>query len=264
VSWSWLQSASGLNASGNNATATFTTANLSSSSKLIAWAAVIENNATPVITGISDGLGNNFTQVASVTNPSVTGFPTWVAVASVWVLDTPAGDAGTKPTISAATTGSVNTSLVVEEVSGLLAGTSCLDGTAGTLTGNLGGAGSTTSPTYSSSVANEYLASFIVDYFGGSNNPTWTKPSGTTLDTASINSNNSGQETLIAYSNSAGGSESSIWSVNSSDNYSAILVAFKLAGAGGTSGPALQQRQLPNFPVIIPVSSGWRGAGHSR
>src|SRR5580704_16424705 len=129
MAWSVLQSASTA-ATGNSGTqsATFTTANLSSGTKLIAAVACSANGLT--VSSVKDGAGNSFTSLATVSfnNAASNG------QLSLWAIDTPAGDAGTKPTITATLTASTTeTSLLIQEVSGLLAGNTAamLDGTAG-------------------------------------------------------------------------------------------------------------------------------------
>ena len=73
---------------------------------------------------------------------------------------------GTKPTITATWASGGGLGLVVQEVSGLLAGntTAMVDGTPGTLTGSTT---STGSPTYSSTAANEFLVSAYADIGNG-------------------------------------------------------------------------------------------------
>ena len=75
-------------------------------------------------------------------------------------MDTPAGNAGTKPTITATLTGTTyGSAILVQEISGLAAGNTLaamIDGTAAT-TGNTGSTGPATTAAYSSTAANEYL-----------------------------------------------------------------------------------------------------------
>ena len=43
-----------------------------------------------------------------------------------------------------------------------------------------------------------------------------------------------------------------------------VIATFPQPAGGPQLGPPLLQRQLPNFPVSVVSSSGWRNAGHSR
>ena len=159
MAWNHLQSAStaATSSSSNSATVTFTTANLSSGSKMIiaiGWA----SGSTQTVSTVKDGAGNSFTRMAGAPN---SGGPSGC---DLWQLDTPAGDVGTKPTITVQFSGSGQASLLVQEVSGLATGTTTaavLDGTAGTKTGS--GGSSTGSPTYSSSLSSEYLVTVYGD-----------------------------------------------------------------------------------------------------
>jgi hypothetical protein len=229
VAWSVIQSASA--ASSGIATTkavTFATANLSSGTKIIAL--VSASSGTPSITSVKDGAGNTLTLITSVTlaGKGITG---------LFAMDTPAGDVGSKPTITATLGVSGETSILVQEVSGLATGNTVaamIDGTSGHVSG-LGGS-STGSPSYTSSTTSEYM----VACYGDDGGPeTWTAPSGLTADAASVNSS-SQADVAIAYGNSTGGTEAGSWAITgSSADWIAILTAFQLAGGGGaTSGTA--------------------------
>ena len=132
MAWSLLQSAGATN--GPPCTVTFTTANLTSGSKLIA-AVSADNSSAQTIASVKDGAGNAMTNLARIALTDGTG------TVELWAMDTPAGDAGTKPTITA--TGGSGTEVcgvLACEVSGLLAGntTAMVDGTAGVSTGGGG------------------------------------------------------------------------------------------------------------------------------
>ena len=133
AAWSVLQSATATSV-GTTVAATFSTANLSSGSKLIALVVIAGNNVASLSTTVSDGHGNNFTSIATL--PSVT---TTKSLMGLFYLDTPAGDVGTKPTITATGAISNGASISIQEVAGLAPGAP--DGTAGTL--NAGTSGST-------------------------------------------------------------------------------------------------------------------------
>src|SRR5208282_1988458 len=109
MAWSLLQSVGATN--GPPCTATFTTANLTSGTKLIA-AVAADNSSAQTISSVKDGAGNSMTALGSVALTD--GF----GVVALFAMDTPAGDAGTKPTITA--TGSVaggSMAMLVQEVS---------------------------------------------------------------------------------------------------------------------------------------------------
>src|SRR5581483_4610183 len=210
MAWSVLQGAGHVADIVQNGliSATFATANLTSGTKLIAAVSVGDNGSGITVTGVSDGT-NAFTQVGFKSYANSDGG------VYLFALDTPAGDAGTKPTITA-TTASVTGSgapITIQEVSGLLAGntTAMLDGSPGTAAGSTGT--STTSPAYSTSAASEYLVAVYGDYEDAVT--TWTNPAGYTGATAGPGSaaaatgaNTSNTSNLeLAYKNSAGGAE---------------------------------------------------------
>lgn len=231
MSWSVLQSA-GANSGTTSVSVTFSS-NCTSGSKLIAYVAC-GTPASGSVSSVKDGSGNSFTSQGRVQLNNSTGLG-WLYI---WTLDTPSGDAGTKPTFTAITSsGGGNTvSLLVEEVSGVATGTSgILDGTWGTLQGN--GGTSTGSPTYSSTAAGEYL----VTVYGDNGGPaTYTGPSGWTTDSHGVNSNGN-DDIAVAYKSSTGSAESGGgWTLTSSGQQWAVaMVAFKLASGGHTATAAL-------------------------
>ena len=99
MAWSWLQSASASPGVVGTASVTFTTANVSAGSKIICCVAFGATGADS-ITSVKDGAGNSLTNLATVSG-TVGGNFTLVAL---YAMDTPAGDVGTKPTISAVLT----------------------------------------------------------------------------------------------------------------------------------------------------------------
>lgn len=234
MSWSVLQSASNEgDISSGSITVTFTTANLTAGSKIIAIVAIGDNGTGATCTGIKDGGGTSWTQLASRQYTNADGGLYFFA------LDTPAGDVGTKPTLTATLTGTgtLGTSILVQEVAGLFAGntSAMLDGTTGVITGTTGS--STGSPTYSSSSANEYLVALYADY--ENNITTWANPSGYTGATAGPGSSGTatGRNATnaanleLAYKNSTGGSEAGSYGLTSASQFVVMLVAFKLAAS---------------------------------
>src|SRR5579859_3546791 len=94
--------------------ATFTVANLSSGSKIIALVSIGGASTAHTVT-VKDGAGNNFIKLAdtgALTNGNL----------SLWAIDTPAGDVGTKPTITATIDANAGCSIVIAEVTGLAVG----------------------------------------------------------------------------------------------------------------------------------------------
>lgn len=224
MTWSVLQSA-GAN-SGTPSVSVTMPSNCTSGTKLIAYvAAGVALGET--VSGVQDGSGNQFTSLG-FTQMAGTGF----GKLYIWVADTPAGDVGTKPVITATASGSGDTvSLLVQEVSGLVTGTSPLDGTLGSVTGT--GGTSTGSPTYSSTASGEFLVTVYGDNGGPS---TWSSVSGWTTDANGVNGN-SNDDIAVAYKNSTGGAESGGgWTLTSSgQEWSVIMAAFKLAAAATPS-----------------------------
>lgn len=222
MAWSRLQSVA--NNSATTSVSVTTTSNCTSGSKLIAFIASGTNSGDQV-TSVADGSSNAFSKLVSV---GLAG--TGNGHLDIWALDTPAVDVGTKPTITANVTNNAGNTVAIllQEVSGLLAGTSVLDGTWGTLTGT--GGTSTGSPTYSSTAANEYLVTIYGDNGGPA---TYTGPTSPwTVDSSGVNSN-ANDDIALAYKNSSGGAETGGgWSLTSSGQQWAVgMVAFKLAGS---------------------------------
>lgn len=232
MAWSVLQSAGGTSSAGvTSFGVAYSTANLSAGTKLIAAVSVSAGGGGTTST-VKDGAGNSFTKLLA----QATGA---VAETSLWAIDVPAGDVGSKPTITATiSSGNGVFGIVVQEVSGLATGSTLaamIDGTPGGVAGN-NNTGSGSSPTYSSTAANEYM----VALYGDDGGPlTWTKPAALTADPSSVNSN-SNTDTAIAYGNSTGGAETATWSLTGTATpWATILAAFKLAPAsGGTVAPA--------------------------
>jgi len=253
MAWSWLQSASGQGGSG--LTVTFTTANASSGTKLIA-AVAGDNSSATTVSSVKDAAGNAMTNLGSLTLGDGTGSVTLLA------MDTPAADVGIKPVFTLTmTVAGGSAAMLVQEVSGLATGntTAMIDGTAGTVTGS--SSGTTTNPTYASSTASEYL---VVLYGDAGNSITYTAPSSPwTGDPNGINTSFN-NDCVISYRNSTGGTETGQYSINGGVQWGVLMVAFKLSGPVITSGPLLGLQSLVQAPVTVPSLSGWRNAGHSR
>lgn len=252
MAWSVIQSAvaNSVVTSATTVAVTYSTANLSSGTKLFAVVSAVSTSSTiPTQSSVKDGAGNSFTQQYSASQGSAgSGFYT----CGVWAIDTPVGDVGTKPTITFTftNTGSANekAGIWIGEVSGLLAGSSgIVDGTAGVLNVSGGHAsGSIGPPTYASSAANEFL---LYTYADNGIPETMTGPAGYTLDSQGINSSATG-DLLVAYKNSTSGTESGAWSASaaytSGDGGSYVMAAFQLAAGGSTTTPS---------PIVGPSSA---------
>jgi hypothetical protein len=165
-------------------------------------------------------------------------------------MDTPAGDVGTKPTITALMSNSQFGGMVIQEVSGLAIGNTLaamIDGTPATA-GFAAGA-SHAQPAYSTTAAGEFLVSFCGDQGGPQ---TMTQPSGYTMSAGVLN-NNSSCDCCPAYKNSAGSAESGTWTYTGSTIGSNIIVAaFKLAAGGPVSMPQRIRRNVQGNPGAIP------------
>jgi hypothetical protein len=227
MAWSWLQSASTAPfATATSISAAYNTG-LSPGTKLIACI-VYTYTVTGSVSSVNDAAGNAFTSLASITNGTT--------LAAVYAIDTPAGDAGTAPVITAAFSATGIAGLLIQEVSGLAGGATLAlmaDGTPGVLTGT--GGSPIASPAYSSTVPGEYLLSFVATAAGN----TWTAPGNLTADPANVGGDLHG-DLAAGYANSAGGSESAAWTQTSGgDLWCSVLFAFKLAApaASGLGSP---------------------------
>jgi hypothetical protein len=248
MAYSVIQSAKGTSQA-LTCTATYSTANLTSGTKLVA-VTVNAGNANPAST-VKDGAGNSFTKILAqnLNNSNTNG------ELSVWAIDTPAGDAGTKPAITVTLTGTgiPDVALLIQEVSGLATGNTLAAMVDGTAAANFGtGGASTGSPSYTSTAAAEYLVSAYGDNGGPE---TWTKPSGTTSDANSINSS-SLNDLAFAWKDSTNGTEAGSWSLTGTGTpWATILFAFKLAAAG----PSPSGTVMPLPPSRVPRRAVTRG-----
>ncbi len=159
---------------------------------------------------------------------------------AIFAMDTPAGDVGTKPTITATFAGgSADASILVQEISGLAAGNTTaamLDGTA--VSAGFAASASDAQPAYSSTISGEFLVSLQGDDGGPQ---VASQPAGYTLDANAVN-NNSFANVCPAYKNSTGGAESGTWTFTGTTTQTALMViAFKLPAV--TSG--IPQRPQP-------------------
>ena len=213
MAWNHLQSAS---ATANTGSAVVTYgSNVSAGTKLIAVVAA----EVGAVSSIKDGTGNAMTQLDEIAYEPIT--------AAIFAMDTPAGDVGTTPTITATLGSNGGSAILVQEVSGLLAGntTAMIDGAVVANDGN--NSGPAVTGAYSSGAAGEYLLAVAGD---PGNFVTFGTPGGYTADPNNLNANNLA-EVIAAYKNSTGGSESASFSLSSSDQWFTLIVAFKLAAS---------------------------------
>ncbi len=197
------------------------------------------------VTAVKDGAGNNLTKLVSVV---LTG----AVFVEVWGCDTPAGDVGTAPTITATVSANFGVTMLVQEVAGLLAGntTAMLDGSGGQ---NHGTASPATMGSYSTAASGEYLMFIVGDPGDG---VTYGAVSGYTADAHNVNAN-SFATLMVFYRNSTGGAESasSTISASATDGWESIGVAVKLAAAGGSPSlpPQPPRRTASRTPGLPPA-----------
>jgi hypothetical protein len=218
VAWSVLQSASNSTSAGTVA-ATFSTANVQAGTKIIAIVSVGATTA-PAVTSVKDAALNTWTQVGNANQANARVY--------IFALDTPAGDVGTKPTLTATSSSTPGLSIVIQEVSGLLAGntTAMCDGSAATLTGT---ASSTGSPSYTSTASNEYLVSAYGDFGSGN---TVVISGGWSADTHNVNSSGN-SNCMVQFKNSTNGAETDGFTTADAGGWAVAEVAFQLAAAAG-------------------------------
>lgn len=227
MSWSVLQS-NGANADGMTGLLTYLS-NLSSGTKLIAAVQVYQGTTTSV----TDGNGNNFTKIQA--NAYTTSQDH--GELSVWALDTPAGDVGTKPTVTVTTSfgGTAWTgAMVIQEVSGLATGYT-VDGTPAISSGTISSNGSVSTGTYSTTAAGEYLlAAYSDDEYAQTTVGTPTGSTTYTLDAHSQNFTFT-DNCCLAYGNSSNGTETCsfpLTGVTTTIDWATVIVAFPLASSG--------------------------------
>ena len=248
--WKVLQSISVLGYGGQTATLSN---NLSAGTKLIV---AYYANTAGYLTGISDGNGHAFTRLAVIVGGGGAG----PSETSLWELDTPSADVGTKPTITATMSAGTNSNMIVQEVAGLAPGTTAsLDGSAGTISDSFtyynGSIQSFTSPTYSSTAAGEYLVSIQGFDYGA----VIEAPATGTLDPSSTLSGTEG--VALAYKASTGGAENFPFQYTvlpGSETGGQIVVAFKVNpivynAAGSTAVVGSAGGSTNSFALTIPA-----------
>lgn len=242
MAWSVLQSAKGTGLGVSSLTVAYSTANVQSGNKLISHIAAAPS-AAATISSVADGASNAETQVAS---PSGTSGGAYVG--GLFAMDVPAGDVGTKPSITVNVTQASDIAMIVEEVSGLATGNTLaamIDGSAASVYETP--STSQAQPAYTSTAANELLYSILGD---NGNSVTYTTPSGYTTDANNINGSPNA-DLLVTWKNSTNGPESGTWTTSGTPIGSGlIVVAFKLAAAGGPEA---------NDPAAAQPGPAWLG-----
>jgi hypothetical protein len=250
MAWSHLQSASSTVTSGNG-TVTYGS-NVSSGSKLICCISVSASQVSEPVTSVKDGSGNAMTQLASTDNTATSG---WT---ELWAMDTPSGDVGTKPVLTATVATNFGVTMLAQEVSGLLAGN-----TSAMLDGAAVFASSITSTAQAAGVLSTAVNEYVLAFYGDpGNGVTVTNSTGWTADAANVNASSSA--TLFAdYKNSVGSSESAVWalSLSGAGPWGTVIAAFQLAGGGATAAPVAALMGQP--PVQSWGYAGAAGAQHS-
>ena len=117
MAWGWVQSAGGANGNAGTSTltVTFATANVTSGNKIIA--AISYTTITRTITSVQDAALNSLTQVGFLSSSANS------IVTALYAMDVPAGDVGTKPAIKLTLSAGSESSMVIQEISGLATGT---------------------------------------------------------------------------------------------------------------------------------------------
>jgi len=248
VAFTVVQSNSATTGSAGSLPVTFTS-NVTAGNKIIV-ASATSAGVTISTSTVKDGAGNSWTEIGHIAiNQNEM---------SLWALDVPAGDAGTAPTMTATFSATCGASVVIQEVSGLLAGntTAMCDGTAATLTG---GSATTGSPTYSTTATAEYLVSVLGD--SGTGNTVAAAASGWQLDTHSVNGS-ANCDCVISWrtAGSTGGSETDGFTA-AGNSWAIVEVAFKLAAAAAAT-PSLAAA-MRSITAVVPARIGWQGAQHS-
>lgn len=247
MAWSHIQSAGTVATSITTLSKAYAS-NLSSGSKLI----VITCPFKQTTTSVKDAANNSFTKIAAIgLDNSTASF----GELSVWALDTPAGDVGSAPTITATYSASTpGSTIVIQEVSGLAAGNTVglmCDGSPVTNFGSSTSNFSATCGSYSSTALNEYLLAVYGD--SQPSTATAATPTGSTTYTrdAASQQTNGVTASVPAYGNSTNGAETasfSVTGVSGTDAWATIMVAFKLP-AIAVAPPPLTVLQAVNRGV---------------
>ena len=225
-----LQGSKNVVASGNG-TCAFTTSNLSAGTKILCLVAVDFSTGGNPVTSVKDAAGNTLTLLADLTYGSTTGFT------GLYAMDTPAADAGIKPTLTATVTTNFGVAMIVAEVAGLLAGntTAMCDGTgtsaSGTASPATGGTG------YTTAAAGELLVFGYGD--PGFSAEVYSPLTG--FQFIGVESGNSTANAVMAYMASTGALESASMTITpgTAMTWGTVLIAFKLAAVPITLSGAL-------------------------
>lgn len=230
MTWGRLQGASNGVASGNG-TVTYGS-NVASGTKLICAVTVDFSTGGNPVSSVKDAAGNTMTLLKSLTDTGNTVFT------GLYAMDTPAGDVGTQPVLTATVSANFGVAMHAQEVSGLATGNTLAamcDGSGSTAQGT---ASPATAGAYSTTAANEYLLAVVGD-------PGFTRTyteTGYTADAANLAANGNAEQ-VLGYKNSTGGAETLSWAISGAANWITLLIAFQLAAAGTDTSPAYAAAQ---------------------
>lgn len=236
MAWSVVQSASATNSGSGNVSVTFSTANVASGNKIIALVGVSCSTTSFIVTSVKDAAANTWTLLGSKISADFS------AHQGLYALDVPAGDAGTKPTLTATIGTNFGATIIVQEVSGLLAGntTAMLDGT---VAANTGTASPATGGALTTTAASEYL---VIGFSDQGNSLSLTTPAGYTADAHNV-TGNSLCDAALFYKNSSNGAESASITMSGAASWDTLFAAFQLAAGGGGGGPSNGTPQPPMY-----------------
>ena len=237
--------------------------NLTAGSKIICVFNGANTSTGHHVISADDGNGNAFSQIDHY-DYSYSG---QTGINDIWVLDTPTGDVGTKPTfhLTYDRVSSSGMPAIWLEVSGLAAGATaaaCFD-TASSAVGHYNGTVSGTAspvgpPSYVSSRTGEFLLYFVGDGWMGFT--TWSAPAGYTAASANWQNATTGS-LLAAYKSSTGGTETGQWSWTGGGTFPGglTLVAFKVP----TSGSATVTPASISCTTVVPAPTILAGQGRT-
>ena len=226
MAWGWLQSFAAQNSVQGSAVVATPGSDLTSGSTMIAIVS-LSAGSTATCTGVANPTPTAFTKI--VTSGYHNGTET-----SMWALNTPSVDAGTKHAVTA-TISQINSirDIVVVEFSGIATGTTVAALVDGTPKSTYGSSNTATgSSSYTSTAASELL---VMGYGDDGGPLTWAlTANGGTNDnnggTAKGFNANSSTDCELAFKNSTNGAETDSWALSgTATGWGIVCAAFKLA-----------------------------------
>lgn len=237
MAYSVLQAASANQGSGASQALAYSTANVSTGNKMVVLVAV--GGGAFSTSTVKDNNNNSFTLLKRLSYAGGNFDLT------LWALTVPAGDNGTKPTITATFNATaVGASMTILEVSGLTTDdtTAQNDGAIGTATGSFTAASTLTVTGTTTTASAEYLACFYGD---DGNQSALSAGTGFTKDSGDDPTNV--VTTAAEHKDSTNGAETGTWAAGlpaGNTNYGLIMAAWKLATAV-TAGVPIRKYPLP-------------------